>query len=64
MKDETGILLDINFNTMDVASILNNFDELPFSTNKFREGVREFWKQNFFAGNNYPDFIKTALLQK
>ena len=64
VKDETGILLDINFNTMDVASILNNFDELPFSTNKFREGVREFWKQNFFAGNNYPDFIKTALLQK
>lgn len=64
VKDETGILLDINFNTSDISSILNNFDKSPFSTNKFRYGVKEFWENNFFAGNTYPHFIKTALLQK
>lgn len=64
VKNETGILLDINFNTLTVANLLNDFENQVYSTNEFRKGVKLFWEKNFYAGITYPNFIKTALLNQ
>jgi hypothetical protein len=35
--------------------------QTTFRDKRFRSGVREFWKKNFRADNNYPDFISNNI---
>lgn len=62
VNESTGILLDENFETQRVSTILNNVKNSVFITDKFRDGVRTFWKNNFYASLIYPRFIKEELL--
>lgn len=62
VNDKTGILLDEDFDTTKVAHYFNDYVRLPYSASSFREGVREFWKNNFFAGIVYPHFINKNLI--
>lgn len=62
VTNDTGILLEENFNSESVICYFNNYKSLPYSTSSFRENVREFWKKNFFAGVVYPAFIQREFI--
>jgi len=58
VKTQTGTLLEEDFNLEEAKMAI--IDVLYNKSNnlKFREGVYKFWKENFNADKNYPDFIE------
>jgi glycosyltransferase involved in cell wall biosynthesis len=64
VNESTGVLVDENFNPLQVSEVLNNYRNSNYKSAEFREGVRSFWKRYFSAEATYPDFIKTYLLEK
>lgn len=53
VNEQTGILLDKDFKTEELAGIIDNFKDSKYNTPEFRQGVRQFWKNNFSAEKNY-----------
>jgi glycosyltransferase involved in cell wall biosynthesis len=56
--ESTGVLLPINFANEEVALQIENFYHSEMNSVEFRKGVKDFWKQNFEAENNYFEFYK------
>ena len=60
--EETGFLLEKDFDPAVVAGKIRNYHQLDFETKlNFREGVKKFWVNNFNAKKNYGEFIRTEL---
>lgn len=57
VNEKTGILIDKEFKPTDVAKIISEFRNSKMNTQEFREGVKEFWKENFDAEKNYKIFF-------
>jgi glycosyltransferase involved in cell wall biosynthesis len=58
VNEQTGILLPENFDVRLVAHKIVNFRSSHMNDLKFRKGVRDFWKNNFDAEKNYPEFVE------
>ena len=58
VNNKTGTLIPADFNVMEVAELINRFENSPMNTAEFRAGCREFWKHTFDANTNYPLFFK------
>lgn len=61
VNQETGILLDLNFEPKDAASKIQTLLRSP-EADKLRISARKFWKENYDAEKNYNDFIDKHLL--
>lgn len=57
VKQETGILIDMNMQLEDIAELLDGFIQSQLASESYRAGVRQYWQENFSAANNYPEFI-------
>lgn len=62
VNEDTGLLIPKDFDPKEVAKQLELKLQTTFRDKLFRSGVREFWKKNFRADNNYPDFISNNLI--
>ncbi len=59
---KTGLLLPVNFDPVKVAESITEMHQAQTIYSKtYRSGIREFYKENFFAGKNYKDLA--ALLK-
>jgi glycosyltransferase involved in cell wall biosynthesis len=58
VNKQTGVLLDLDFEPAQAAIKIEEFLELNSRDENFRNGVKEFWKQNFDADKNYGDFVE------
>ncbi|MBN8703652.1 MAG: glycosyltransferase [Bacteroidetes bacterium] len=56
--NKTGILIDKDFSPGTVSSYLDEFFVSDMNTQEFRQGVKDFWNQNFNAENTYTNFAK------
>lgn len=57
-NEETGFLIERDFDPKQVAIKLNEFRNSNKNTLQFRKQCREHWKNNFDAANNYMNFSK------
>ncbi len=57
VNKETGVLLDVDFESKQVASTLEEFLKTKARNTSFRKGVKDFWSEHFDAYKNYKDFI-------
>ena len=56
----TGFLIPADFNSADVALTITNYLNLePAQQLQYRQNAYEFWKENFEAGKNYGDFLRS-----
>jgi len=53
VNNQTGILIKPSLTSESVAEKLKYFTFSELNNERFREGVREFWMQNFCAYQNY-----------
>ncbi|MBK7819381.1 MAG: glycosyltransferase [Sphingobacteriaceae bacterium] len=60
-NENTGVLIDRDFDPKKVAKILETFKNSEMNTSQFRAGCREYWKNNFEADKNYNSFINKLL---
>ena len=58
VKQETGILIDKNFDIKKVAEQIEAFITSNKNKEEFRNGVRNFWKEKFDAEKVYTEFYK------
>jgi glycosyltransferase involved in cell wall biosynthesis len=58
INSKTGMLLEVDFNITEVAMALESFLKTNSRNQSFRNGVKEFWKDNFDADKNYKDFVE------
>ncbi|MCW3071666.1 MAG: glycosyl transferase group 1 [Bacteroidetes bacterium] len=58
VNDTTGILIPKEVDPVKAAALIRDFKEKK-NTKAFREGVREYWKANFYNRNNYQAFYQT-----
>jgi len=58
---QTGILVPIDFNVMEVSEIINNFKASDRNTRKFRDKTKAYWKENFNAEINYSKLCDQIL---
>lgn len=59
VNTQTGVLLDVDFESKQVASTLEEFLKTKARNTSFRKGVKDFWAANFDADKNYTDFVKS-----
>lgn len=53
---KTGLLLPVNFDPVEVAERITEMHQAQTIYSKtYRSGIREFYKENFFAEKNYKD---------
>jgi hypothetical protein len=64
VNNVTGLLIPKNFEPKKVATQLEDHLKNTFRDVQFRKGVREFWKENFRADNNYPEFISNNITRE
>ena len=57
VNNKTGKLYPNNIDVKELALDIEKFKSSKYSTEDFRMGVREFWKDNFDASKNYKKFI-------
>ncbi len=57
-NDNTGILIEKDFDVKDVANKIVSFAKSEKNTNLFRAGVRRYWEENFNAEKNYINFYE------
>ncbi|NND95367.1 MAG: glycosyltransferase [Flavobacteriales bacterium] len=55
---QTGMLVPKKLDHQVIATILDEWLLTGMISEEFRSGVRRFWKENFSAEKNYPDFIE------
>lgn len=53
VQPETGVLLPVNIDPVEVAAMLDGFLTSEMNTPKFRAGVRRFWEEHFSETQNY-----------
>ena len=58
VNNQTGILIDKNFDSKKVAEQIEDFITSDKNKEEFRNGVRNFWKENFDAEKVYTEFSK------
>jgi glycosyltransferase involved in cell wall biosynthesis len=58
VNSNTGLLLDMSPNPKGTASVIIDFLKTKSRNGALREGVKEYWEQNFKANKNYPQFLK------
>jgi glycosyltransferase involved in cell wall biosynthesis len=61
VTNKVGILLQADFEIEDVKNAILEMLLTKSRNSLFRNGVYEFWKENFNAERNYPDFIDNIL---
>lgn len=57
-NENTGFLIDKNFNPEEVAKEILNFKNSDKNTKQFRDNCRNYWKINFNAEVNYKKFAE------
>jgi colanic acid/amylovoran biosynthesis glycosyltransferase len=62
VNGQTGLLLEKDFKPKEAASQLESFLNEKSGDPFFRKGVKEFWRKNYNAERNYPEFINRYLL--
>ncbi|NQY08981.1 MAG: glycosyltransferase [Flavobacteriales bacterium] len=58
VNDDTGMLIEENFDVKDVANRIQNDCIEKFKRTEFKVGVRAYWKARFSADTNYVRFIE------
>lgn len=58
VNEQTGVLIPINFTAEKLASQIEAFYQSDMNTERFRAGVKRFWKEHFEAEKNYMEFYK------
>jgi glycosyltransferase involved in cell wall biosynthesis len=58
VNNRTGILIEKNFDSKKVAEQIEVFITSNKNQEEFRNGVRNFWKENFDAEKVYTEFYK------
>jgi glycosyltransferase involved in cell wall biosynthesis len=58
VNDQTGILIDKDTNSEEIAKLIISFKSSPMNSLIFRERVKSFWAKEFNAEVNYSSFIK------
>ena len=64
VNEQTGYLIDKDFDVEDVASLINGFKNSEKNSMEFRLGVRDFWKRNFEANEVYEKFYHELIKYK
>ncbi len=62
VNNQTGLLLNANFEEKEVARIIKKMIFDPFPQIEYRKKIKQFWLENFNAANTYKEFVK--ILQK
>jgi len=57
VTEKTGVLIPLQTEMSEVASIITEFKDSFKNTSKFRSGVRRFWTENFDTNKNYTEII-------
>lgn len=58
VNEQTGILIPKEFSQKEVLKILKDFKISQRNTDKFRKGVRNFWKTNYDITDNYKRYYQ------
>lgn len=53
INEKTGLLVSKNFNSLEIVNFINNFSNSNFAKHENRIKIKEFWKSNFNAVDNY-----------
>ena len=61
VNEETGILVPKDFDPATVADTIDQFRKDKKNTPEFRNQVRKYWMEHFYAEKNYEDFSKHLL---
>ncbi len=56
VNKQTGILLDTNLNSNEIAGEIVRFKDSFLNSMEFRKNVRKFWEKHFDANENYFQF--------
>ena len=60
VNEQTGVLVHKDVSPEQLAHELHKHSD-TFKQESYRNGVMEFWKQNFDANKNYPDFYSSLI---
>jgi glycosyltransferase involved in cell wall biosynthesis len=58
VTEETGILIPLETEMIEVARIITEFKDSFKNNNEFRQVVRKFWEEHFDADKNYKSLFK------
>jgi glycosyltransferase involved in cell wall biosynthesis len=58
VNEKTGILLEEHFDPKLVAQKIEVFLKEKSRDAQYRQGVKEFWRENFNAERNYAEFVE------
>ena len=61
VNEKTGYLIDKKFDVKEVASLIGEFKNSSENSASFRNGVRNFWLNNFEANAVYEDFYQELI---
>jgi glycosyltransferase involved in cell wall biosynthesis len=61
VNEKTGILVDRNVLPQKVSELIEKFAGSSKNSKSFREGVRNYWKENFYSVNNYNKFAEEII---
>lgn len=61
VNDKTGILIEKNFGTDLLASLLEDLDDAKFRGSNYRKAIINFWEFNFDANQNYSQFLNAHI---
>lgn len=61
VNNENGFLVDVDFDTSDIAKKLNDFFNDSISVNTKRANSRQTFLEKYDASKNYPEFINQIL---
>lgn len=64
VNDETGLLLDADFDDELTALLIKKTIFDKFSDNQYRKRIRSFWFEKFSAEKNYTEFVKILKSKK
>ena len=57
VNEKSGILLDRDIDTIEIANKIDNLRSSHIYSAEFRSGVRNFWRENYLAKENYSKLI-------
>lgn len=63
VTEQTGFLIDKEFNVHEVAKLIKNFKDSEQNTAEYRKVVRIFWENNFSAERNYSTFCNRIIME-
>lgn len=56
VNEQTGVLLDVNFQSKQLADLLNDFNNSKLNSVEFRKKIKQFYCDKFSAKVNYQEF--------